>query len=102
MLINLERASEILGRNIDEVRKLAKKGVVPGYLNLSGHWRFSEEAIEIWKELNPKQSYKLSDLDFSNSRYDNMTLKEIGDELGVSSSSIGYHLRRLGRGRRGR
>lgn len=96
--MNLQEAANFLGRNADEVRKLAMQGIIPGWqVPERREWRFDEGELAEWAATNPKQSYTLNISDEELVRLcEGRTYIEVGAILGVTGEDVAYRMRRLG------
>jgi len=102
-MVDLETAAAYLGRNIDEVRKLAKKGIIPATQDRGRSWWFDLEELENWRNQNPKQSHKLQwTKDETIQVVGDRDYTEVAKEFNVSDSAIAHKMRQFGIFRRKR
>lgn len=94
--MNLSEASLYLNRNVDEVRKMAAKGIIPG-TKIEAEWFFYQVDLDKWAESHPKQTYKLnlSDEDLKELIQDG-TYNKAAEALRVTPTAIGYRMRKQG------
>lgn len=95
--MNLKEASEYLGRNADEVKRLAGSGIIPAIKLSTGQWFFYQKDLDEWSISNPHQTYKLNlSTEELQTMVQNRTYKQVAKELGVSSQAVGYHMLKMG------
>lgn len=47
-LVDAGEVSRILGLDVSSVRRLARKGELPGSVRVSGRWRFRPDVVRDW------------------------------------------------------
>lgn len=95
--MNIKEVAKYLGRNVDEVRKLAKQGILPGSKLPNEEWFFFQLDLDAWEASHPHQTYKLNlSTEELQALVQNRTYKEVAKELGVSSQAVGYHMLKMG------